>query len=118
MIRLFVSSWSCEGMLMPIETIAVDDDQAASILALREGHFSDMKAKAVRPAKLTKTLSAFANADGGELYLWIDENDGTFTWNGFIDEEAANGHLQIFEKLFPLGDGYKWLIANEGVVGV
>jgi len=106
-------------MLMPIETIAVDDDQAASILALREGHFSDMKAKAVRPAKLTKTLSAFANADGGELYVGIDENDGTFTWNGFIDEESANGHLQIFEKLFPLGDGYKYeFLSNNSRPGL
>ncbi|REC98416.1 ATP-dependent DNA helicase RecG [Microbacterium sp. AG157] len=104
---------------MPIETIAIDDDQVARILSVREGHFSDMKAKAVSPAKLTKALSAFANADGGELYVGIDEHDGTFTWNGFIDEEAANGHLQIFEQLFPLGDGFRYeFLLNETQPGL
>lgn len=106
-------------MLMPIETITVDNDQVASILAQREGHFSDMKSKEVQPGKLTKTLSAFANADGGELYVGVDENDGTFSWNGFVDEEAANGHLQIFEQLFPLGDGFKYeFLSNDAKPGL
>ncbi|WP_285102239.1 ATP-binding protein [Promicromonospora sp. MEB111] len=93
---------------MPIDTIEIDDAQVAAVLALREGHFSDMKSKAVGPAKLTKALSAFANADGGELYIGIDEHDGVFSWRGFPDEEAANGHIQIFDQLFPLGDGFKY----------
>ncbi|HZE37658.1 MAG TPA: ATP-binding protein [Stackebrandtia sp.] len=104
---------------MPIETIAIDDAQAAKILTLREGHFSDMKAKAVRPAKLTKALSAFANADGGELYVGIDEDDGRFSWNGFTDEEAANGHLQVFEQIFPLGDGFRYeFLSNDPSSGL
>ena len=104
---------------MPIETIAVDEDQVLRILALREGHFSDMKAKQVSPSKLTKALSAFANADGGELYVGIDEDDGVFSWSGFADEEAANGHLQAFEQLFPLGDGFKYeFIASESRSGL
>lgn len=105
---------------MPIETTAVDVDQVGRIPAVREGHFSDMKARAVSPAKLTKAISAFANADGGEIYIGIDEQDGDFAWNGFTDEEAANGHLQIFEKLFPLGDGFKYEFldseSNPGLV--
>lgn len=104
---------------MPIETVVVDDEQVARVLALREGHFSDMKARAVSPAKLTKAMSAFANADGGELYVGIDERNGTFTWNGFADEEAANGHLQIFEQLFPLGDGFRYeFLSNESESGL
>ncbi len=104
---------------MPIETITVDDDQISRVLALREGHFADMKAKEVSPAKLTKALSAFANADGGELYVGIDESNGVFSWNGFTDEEQANGHLQVFEQLFPLGDGFKYeFIANESQPGL
>lgn len=93
---------------MPIETLTIDDEQVHRILSVREGHFADMKAKAVRPAKLTKSMSAFANADGGELYVGIDEDDGVFSWNGFSDEEAANGHLQVFDQLFPLGDGFQY----------
>lgn len=93
---------------MPIPTLTIDSDQVQRILALREGHFSDMKSKAISPGKLTKAISAFANADGGELYIGVDERDGQFSWNGFVDEEAANGHLQIFEQLFPLGDGFQY----------
>lgn len=93
---------------MPIQTLSIDDDQVKRILSLHEGHFSDMKSRAISPGKLTKTLSAFANADGGELYIGVDECDGQFRWKGFPDEEAANGHLQIFEQLFPLGDGFQY----------
>lgn len=93
---------------MPIATLTITEEQARRVLAVREGHFVDMKSKAIRPAKLTKAMSAFANADGGELYVGADEEDGTFSWNGFVDEEAANGHLQIFEQLFPLGDGFQY----------
>ena len=96
----------------------VPDAEVAKILAVREGHFYDMKARPIKPAKLTKSLSAFANADGGELYIGIDETDGKFEWNGFGDPEDANGHLQIFEQLFPLGDGFQYtFLANQGRPG-
>lgn len=106
-------------VVVPIETITVDDDQTSKMLSLREGHFSDMKAKEVSPGKLTKVLSAFANADGGELYVGVDEDDGVFSWGGFTDEEAANGHLQVFDQLFPLGDGFRYeFIANDSQPGL
>lgn len=104
---------------MPIQTLMIENDQVQRILALREGHFSDMKSRAVAPGKLTKAISAFANADGGELYIGVDEHDGQFSWNGFADEEAANGHLQIFEQLFPLGDGFQYdFLATPSEVGL
>lgn len=91
---------------MAIETVEVSDAQVEKILSLREGHFSDMKAIEVAPGKLTKALSAFVNADGGELFVGIDETEQGFSWRGFGDEEAANAHIQVFEALFPLGDGF------------
>ena len=34
----------------------------------------------------------------------IAENiDGSFRWEGFQDEEAANAHIQLIEELFPIG---------------
>ena len=55
-----------------------------------------MKAREITPGKLTRTLSAFANADGGELYIGIAQNpDKTFRWEGFKQEEDANAHVQI-----------------------
>jgi ATP-dependent DNA helicase RecG len=55
-------------------------------------------------------VCAFANADGGELFIGVDEIGPTMAraWRGFHDQEAANGHLQIFEKLFPLGIDFQY----------
>ncbi len=95
-----------------IQTIVITGEQKEKILTLNENHFNDLKSKDISPASLTKTISAFSNAVGGELYIGIDEtgNDGTVTreWRGFSNEEEANGHIQIFEKLFPVGDYYSY----------
>ncbi len=90
---------------MSISVSPITLEQRGRILSLQEGHFLDLKALEIAPAKLTRSISAFANADGGELYIGIDE-DKTLqsrTWRGFANEEAANGHLQAFEGLFPIG---------------
>jgi ATP-dependent DNA helicase RecG len=81
--------------------------QREAILKLAEDHFHDLKALAIAPAKLTQTISAFANAAGGELYIGIDEKpvEGSKvrSWRGFADPEAANGHVQAFEQVIPFG---------------
>jgi ATP-dependent DNA helicase RecG len=85
----------------PIGVSTITPDKAALILGRSEGQFCDMKAREIAPSKLTRTLSALANADGGEVFVGIH---GTpFTWNGFANEEAANAHLQLIEELFPIG---------------
>src|SRR5262249_11713886 len=69
----------------------------------------DVKAKEIKPSKLTRTISAFANADGGELYVGISEQvtlPFPHKWEGFADPEDANAHIQVFEELFPLGEDY------------
>lgn len=95
---------------MAIEIVAVTDVQFADLLGRGEGHFLDFKAKAVSPAKLTKALSAFANTDGGELLIGVLDS-GAFParrWSGFENVEEANGHIQAFEKFFPLGSYFKY----------
>ena len=107
---------------MPIETFKIHPVQANKILEFAEGHFRDLKAIEISPAKLTRTLCAFANAEGGELYVGIDElkSENRREWRGFANEETANGHIQAFESLFPLGSEfeYSFLSAPElpGVV--
>jgi len=95
-----------------IETKEITDAQRDKVLAIVENHFNDLKSKEIAPAKLTRTLSAFANSVGGDLYLGIRENDNNGVlnrqWIGFSDEEGANGHIQTFEELFPLGDQYAY----------
>ncbi|MEZ0129270.1 ATP-binding protein [Flavobacterium sp. LBUM151] len=106
-----------------IETIEITENQKNIILDIEEDHFRDLKAIDIKPAKLTKTISAFANSVGGEIYIGIDEIevDGVKQriWRGFADIEAANGHLQIFEQLFPLGTDFNYTFLQiTGEIGL
>lgn len=91
--------------MQAISTFRLTLQESTKILSLEEGHFMDLKSKDVSPAKLTKSLSAFANAEGGELFVGIDEDvrQRKRTWRGFERIEDANGFIQYFETLFPLG---------------
>ena len=97
---------------MKIEEIKIGDSQRDKILNLDENHFADLKSKEVKPSKLTKTISGFSNAVGGEVFVGINEkveNEIKIRkWEGFKDIEAGNGHIQIFEELFPLGESYEY----------
>lgn len=101
----------------------ISDEQADRIIHTDEGQFSDVKAIEIAPAKLTKAVSAFANSDGGDLYVGIaeDKSDGIEIrrWEGFQNQEAANGHLQIFEQLFPLGTDFQYeFLRNDNESGL
>jgi ATP-dependent DNA helicase RecG len=93
---------------MPIELQTITPRQRDLVLTTVEGHFIDVKAIEVTPGRLTESVSAFANADGGELFIGIDEIGLTKErrWRGFCDIEAANNHVLVFEKLFPLGKDF------------
>jgi ATP-dependent DNA helicase RecG len=92
--------------MVPI--IDVSPTERDKILVLHESHFCDLKSIAIQPAKLTRTISALSNAEGGDVYIGVAENKATHVgaWNGFHVPEDANGHLQALEPLFPLGEGY------------
>lgn len=105
---------------MSINTSSISKEQKKTILNLEESHFTDLKSVDIAPAKLTKTLAAFANADGGELYIGIDEDKSTNTryWRGFNNPEEANGLIQTFESFFPLGQDFSYtFLACEGSNG-
>src|SRR5712692_9509733 len=95
-----------------IDLVEITGPERDRLLVLEEGHFGDLKAAEISPAKLSKTISAFANASGGDLYVGIGESEffGTKVrhWKGFQDQEAANGHLQVLDVLFPLGAEYSY----------
>ncbi|WP_298868735.1 ATP-binding protein [uncultured Gimesia sp.] len=83
--------------------------QRDAILSLEEDHFGDLKAKEIAPAKLTRSVSAFANSSGGDIYIGVDEiNKRTKKrkWRGFTDVEEANAHLQVIENMAPLANHY------------
>ncbi len=104
-----------------IDVISISEPEVGKVLSLQESHFLDLKAIEIAPGKLTRTLSALSNAEGGEVYVGIAENKaagGLRSWRGFESLEKANGHLQVFEALFPLGDGYSYTFLQcEGKIG-
>lgn len=95
---------------MAIQVVNIGDREARALLELEESHFLDFKAIDIKPGKLTEVISAFANADGGELYIGVDEVKAAnkMVWRGFPTQEAANGHIQAFESLFPLGEDFDY----------
>lgn len=106
---------------MAISVASISREQATKILSLEEGHFVDLKAIEIAPAKLTQTLSAFANADGGELYIGVAEvgPNRRRVWKGFTSQEAANGHIQALEQLFPLGQDCDYtFLSCAGLAGL
>jgi ATP-dependent DNA helicase RecG len=93
--------------------VEIDADGADLLLQIEEAQYSEVKAKEVAPSKLSHTISAFANTDGGDLYIGVGEQilGGSVkkrAWNGFPDVESANGHLQAFERAFPLGKDFEY----------
>src|SRR6476620_11142950 len=106
-----------------IEVIEITGAQRDRLLVLDEGHFADLKAIAISTKKLARSVSAFANSGGGDLYVGIGETEllgaKVRTWHGFRDPEAANGHLQSLEALFPLGAEYSYeFLSCPGSVGL
>ncbi|MGB7546925.1 MAG: ATP-binding protein [Terracidiphilus sp.] len=93
---------------MSIPIVEISNGEVGKILVQHEGHFCDVKAKEIGPGKLTKTICALSNAEGGEVFIGISEDKSTRinAWSGFNVPEDANGHIQAFEGLFPLGEGY------------
>lgn len=101
---------------MSITTQKINSSEFKRILTAQESHFLDFKNIGIQPAKLTKAISAFANADGGELYIGIheDKKNKELIWSGFKTIEDANGHLQILNELFILDEEYDCRFLSYG----
>lgn len=93
------------------EKIKIDEKEVNRILDLEEGPYLDLKDSAIAPAKLSKSVSAFANTSGGELFIGIAERvisgQKRRTWSGFKDLEATNAIFQVLEAVYPSGGHYK-----------
>ncbi len=87
------------------EVVQISDKQVGRVINYEEGHFGDVKAIEVMPSKMSETISSFANADGGELFIGIAEDLQTRqrAWRGFQRIEDANAHLQVLNELLPIG---------------
>ena len=88
---------------MQIKTISSND--ALAVASRQEDHFFDRKAAAIKGAKLQKAAVAFANADGGELFVGVadadDEPDPSKRWQGVPNIEDFNQHIQALSEVQP-----------------
>jgi len=88
------------------EVNAITKDGIDKILAIDENYLVDLKDKRISAAKLSESVSAFANSSGGDIYVGISEkkeaDKRVRTWNGFLATEDANGFIQMLESLAPL----------------
>ncbi|MGD1853342.1 MAG: ATP-binding protein [Leptolyngbyaceae cyanobacterium] len=73
------------------------------LLERAEAQLIDFKDKRIKPSKLCQTVSALANSDGGEIFVGITEQpERKFAWDGFRNEEEANGIIQAVEEILYL----------------
>lgn len=86
-------------MIYPPETLT--EEKVTQLFHIQEDHFNDYKAKDISGQKFSRSVSALANASGGELLVGIrEENDTKIKhWEGFNNIESANAFLQIMDSL-------------------
>lgn len=88
-----------------MDTKTISSADALRVSSLQESHFMDRKAAAIKGAKLQKIAVAFANADGGEIYVGIadddDQPDASLRWVGVPNIEDYNQHIQALTEIQP-----------------
>lgn len=86
-----------------MEVRNIDQDELDALLALNEDHFNDVKSKRINPGKLQETFVAFANSDGGDLYIGIEDKSETGERViGFGEQEDANALIStLLEETNP-----------------
>ncbi|OGT91391.1 MAG: ATP-dependent DNA helicase RecG [Gammaproteobacteria bacterium RIFOXYA12_FULL_61_12] len=102
-------------------TYEVDNALAAKIMATQENYLNDIKAREIKPAKLSETISAFSNAAGGDVYVGIgeDKTANTRTWLGFDDPEQANDIFHVLFQAHAFGNHVKFeFLSNKSLPGL
>ncbi len=72
------------------DIVKIENAELKAILEKQESYLLDFKSRDIAPAKLQTHFVAFANADGGDLYIGVDETPNGFSAAGFSSPEDAN----------------------------
>ena len=86
---------------MSYQVQTMTERELIQIFKIEENHFNDFKAKDISGKKFSKSVSAFANASGGDIYLGIREEVDTKIkhWEGFQSIEDANSFIQVLDSI-------------------
>jgi len=104
-----------------METKLISAADALHLSIRQEDHLFDRKAAAIKGANLQKIVVAFANADGGEVYVGIadekDESAPEKRWVGAKSIEDYNQHVQSLTDVQPALPMDVAFVKAEGVGG-
>lgn len=79
-----------------METRNANKNESTTLLEKKENHFLDFKSRDITPSKLQESFVAFANSDGGDLYVGIeDEKNCINRIKGFDKPEDANDVISV-----------------------
>lgn len=83
-------------------------EEINQILLFEESWLMDKKGPEIKPSKFSRTVSAFANTNGGEIYLGIshEEDKSRYYWDGFKDEEAFNEYATVLTEVLPTYEAF------------
>lgn len=76
-------------------------EEIQDILSFQEDWLVDMKGKDIKPSKLSRTVSAFANTNGGDIYLGVSHEDdkSKYYWNGYQFIEEFNPYSAVLDEI-------------------
>lgn len=85
------------------EVIDLSAKEVEVLLNTVEDHFNDFKSKQIAPNKLQETFVAFANADGGNIYIGVEDSaSDRERLSGFNEPEEANAIIAtLLENTIP-----------------
>lgn len=90
------------------DAITISKEKQEELRLIAEDQYNDIKSKEITPAKLSETVSSFANASGGDIYVGIREDTRTRSRyvEGFACIEDANDHISVLDSLAGLNGNY------------
>jgi ATP-dependent DNA helicase RecG len=93
-----------------------ENKERERLLNLEEDHFSDLKSFRIKPSTLQETFVSFANSDGGDLYVGIeDKKEIGERIVGFKSIEDANGVIHtLLEETEPSIENIELEFINFG----
>lgn len=86
----------------------ISPKEVLDIVDIQESWLIDKKGKDIKPSKLSRTISAFANTNGGDVYLGIShrEEKEDYYWDGFDSEEEINPFIEVITQQFESYEDY------------
>lgn len=82
---------------------SLSEEQFSELLITQESDFFDFKSKRIDPKELQKTIVSFANSEGGEICIWLEDKKNNWNrLNWFKNIEESNPFMDsIYRDIIP-----------------